>query len=130
MKKLPRECAQCGCPFWEQSKSSTGDAIQAWKDDLGTWHAGPSKETRIIRCANCQWSYSARYERGKLVETDYFDKLAQLLRGWVPSQLLSSLFTWPEEASMDSAEIDRLNGVLELRLRVKLTPPEKPKEGI
>ncbi len=123
--KLPKECPACGCPFWEKSTSQTAECYSPWKDLTGEWHVGPSSETVAVRCAKCSWAFRYEKKRGKLAETDYYIKLCQLLKDWVPSDTLVRLFAWPEEVEVTHAEIDRVKGVLDLRLKVNLTPPEE-----
>jgi hypothetical protein len=126
--KLPKECPQCGCPFWEQNRTTDGET-KAWKNEGRDWYAGPLTETAIIRCASktCGWSFSTKKSHGKLEETDYFAKLKGLLAGWVAPEILDHVFSSGPGLELAQAEIDRIKGVLEIRLRVVMTPPEPAK---
>ena len=121
--KLPKECPRCGCPFWEKNASGSGDR-KSFKDRTRTWHVGPTSETVIIQCVHCHWSFSLKKESGKVVETDYFTKLHAILAGWANAEVLSDLFNWDEDVEIVEAEVDRMKGVLEVKLRVTLEQPE------
>ena len=128
--KLPKECPQCGCPFWEQHRTTNGET-QAYQGRMRDWYAGPVTETAIIRCANkgCGWSFSTKKHYGKLEETDYFDKLKGLLTGWVTPEILDHVFSAKEGLDLEQAEIDRIKGVLEIKLRIPMTPP-RPEDKV